>query len=287
MRNKYCNCINDKFTKLVDKINQSYELFFETKPQFSNEYENYLKIYMNDLEYKKFVCNNYFSSLELPIKVKAKFVFAWIHWNLNALLLEMNNRIQKNSEGHYCANESRELLSIINDIKDLKEVKINVDKQYISNIQKINFLKQTGGSTIPKNIEKFDIKKYEPIFLCDDNSIASEDTIKVIEDIFLSSNNYNAFTDEEKIRCLNECIENLLKDAKGKFKEIDKNMFFGLISNDNCIKYRKETHIFRHPTNENIKKRKKLKSYEKKFLVNYGEIIINWIIESQKYENEH
>lgn len=79
MRNKYCNCINDKFTKLVDKINQSYELFFETKPQFSNEYENYLKIYMNDLEYKKFVCNNYFSSLELPIKVKAKFVFAWIH----------------------------------------------------------------------------------------------------------------------------------------------------------------------------------------------------------------
>ena len=185
MRNKYCNCcindkftrlVDDKFTKLVDKIYQSYELSFETKPQFSNEYENYLKIYMNNLEYKKFVHNNYFLSFELPIKVKSKFVFAWIHWKLNILLLEMNNRIQKNSEGHYCANESRKLLSIINDINDLKEVKINVNKQYISNIQKINFLEQTGGSTILKNIEKFDIKKYEPIFLCDDNSIASEDT---------------------------------------------------------------------------------------------------------------
>lgn len=163
MENIYCNCISDKFTKLVDEISPSNELFFKTKFNFSN-YINYLKLYMEDTEYKKYEYDNCFFKLELPINVKAKFVFAWIHSNLNTLLLKMNNRILNNSESHYCANESRKLLSIINDINDLKEIKINVDKQYISNIERINFLNRTGGSTIPKNIEKFVIKKYEPIF---------------------------------------------------------------------------------------------------------------------------
>lgn len=99
--------------------------------------------------------------------------------------------------------------------------------------------------------------------------------LKKIESISLSSNKYKAFPVDEKIRYLNETIEFLLKDGDDKFKKIDKNMFFGLISNENCVKYRNLTHIFRHLTNKNNNNRKKLEDYKKIFLLNYGEIIVN------------
>jgi hypothetical protein len=283
--NKLEYCINDKFNKVIEKNKMlSNEIFGETTLQFSPEYENYLGLYMKEFEYKDYINDNHFSNLKLPINVKRKIVFAWLHFRLNTLLIELNRRISKNNEGYYCADESRELLSIIDDINDLIEVKINVNEEYISTIKKINFLKQTGGSTIPKNIEKFNIKKYEPIFEYQNDSIASEDTIKTIEDISLSSNNYTTFTIDEKIRYLNESLEFLLKKKNGKFEEIDKNLFFGLISNENCIEYRKMTHIFRHLTKENVETRKRIPTYDKEFLVDFGETIINRILKCKEYE---
>lgn len=283
--NKLEYCINDKFNKVIEKNKMlSNEIFGETTLQFSPEYENYLGLYMKESKYKDYINDNHFSNLKLPINVKGKIVFAWLHFRLNTLLTELNRRISKNNEGHYCADESRELLSIIDDINDLIEMKINVNEEYISTIKKINFLKQTGGSTIPKNIEKFNIKKYEPIFEYQNDSIASEDTIKTIEDISLSSNNYTTFTIDEKIQYLNETLEFLLKKKNDKFEEIDKNLFFGLISNENCIKYRKMTHIFRHLTKENVEKRKGIQTYDKEFLVDFGETIINRILKCKEYE---
>ena len=78
---------------------------------------------------------------------------------------------------------------------------------------------------------------------------------------------------DEKLVLLNDTIENLLKRPNG-FIQIDDNRFFGLLKNDDIKKFRKLTHVFRHGSEESIKKRERLGNNEKEFLVNYGTMIV-------------
>ncbi|MDY0237304.1 MAG: protein kinase family protein [Campylobacterales bacterium] len=97
------------------------------------------------------------------------YLFAYIHSTLNILFDFMNYKIDAN--GHYNANQSRELIRIIDLEKNLyNELKnsnysFHIEKSYLNTINLCdNFLSQSGGSTIPNNFNKIILIKARPIF---------------------------------------------------------------------------------------------------------------------------
>lgn len=107
--------------------------------------------------------------------------FTYFHQNLNELLKYMNERV---SNGHYTANESRELIDIIEKIKELKSLLQNtkysfsIDERYNEHINFCyNFLSSSYESDIPKDYKKILIKRYEPIFIIDNNDTMGNSSI--------------------------------------------------------------------------------------------------------------
>lgn len=96
-------------------------------------------------------------------------IFICLHDKLNKSLDFMRKKASVNN--HYNANDSRELITLINDIFSLQSnlSKLGVDfeirKDY-SNwmLNCLEFLEQSGGSTIPENLEIPNSERYEPIF---------------------------------------------------------------------------------------------------------------------------
>ncbi|MFA7084083.1 MAG: protein kinase family protein [Arcobacteraceae bacterium] len=97
------------------------------------------------------------------------YLFAYFHFKLNNLFEFLNYKIDVN--GHYNADESRELISIINNEKNLyNELKNSLYSFYIEeNYLKVidlcePFLLQSGGSAIPEDLSKINLIKARPIF---------------------------------------------------------------------------------------------------------------------------
>lgn len=284
---KWIFCINDKFNVIKSEIQEQKcddFLSFSDKNTYGVSFiisKNYLNLYDCPGEFDKYSIQGYIDDFSNDEKIK--IVFAYYHNRLNILLELLNKALF--SGGHFWARNSNELISVKSNILELIDSGITMNSYYKGILGKINFLKGSGGSEIPQNFSRIKLIKYEQVFWIDKNSNLSNNDVKKLKDnISLSSNDYRNFNDDEKIRYLNESIEFLLKNQRGKFEEIKKNMFFGLISNENCLEYRKMTHIFRHHSIECIENRKRLKDYDKKFLVNYGETIVNRIIALQKNE---
>ncbi|MDD2409601.1 MAG: protein kinase [Bacilli bacterium] len=102
-----------------------------------------------------------------------KVAFMYLHNRLDVLLKYMNDR---KTNGHYTANESRELITIIENIRELKSLlkdtkfSFYLDKEYEDCINFCYaFLSSSGGSTIPKDYNKIIIKQYEPILFLNNN----------------------------------------------------------------------------------------------------------------------
>ena len=100
---------------------------------------------------------------------KYKIIFATAHDKLNNLLDFMN--FKKRSNGHYNANESRELLHLILDIFELQDglsragVLLLIDKKYEIKMKEcMLFLTESYGCEIPEKTGYFNITKYDPIF---------------------------------------------------------------------------------------------------------------------------
>jgi eukaryotic-like serine/threonine-protein kinase len=96
-------------------------------------------------------------------------IFTYLHKNLNDLFSHMNYKNEYNK--HYNADESRELLSIIRKLDDLRAIltetenEIEINENYLKVIDRCrNFLKQSGGSTIPDDFENIEIIRYESVF---------------------------------------------------------------------------------------------------------------------------
>lgn len=83
-------------------------------------------------------------------------------------------------------------------------------------------------------------------------------------------------TVDDQLGTLNNCIEYLLK-KEGKFKEISPNLFYGFIDNTDVMQYRKDTHIFRHASNESLDEKSKWSNDKKRFYIRLGIILITAI----------
>lgn len=98
-----------------------------------------------------------------------QYLLSMMHSRINYLLQFMY--IKKNSNSHYNADESRELLSIINLYEEMKEKLSTTEYSFelLKSYDEIlsfckTFLKQTGGSLIPENLPNIKMEKYKPIF---------------------------------------------------------------------------------------------------------------------------
>jgi predicted nucleotide-binding protein len=114
------------------------------------------------------------------------YIFAYLHCAFNTLFEFMNDKATKNN--HYNADESRELISIIdlyqkinNALKNSKHT-FKIDNKYFKIINICNtFLKGSGGSTIPDNFKKINIMEVEPIFNLISLSSKSNKDMLIIE----------------------------------------------------------------------------------------------------------
>ncbi len=98
-----------------------------------------------------------------------KQLFAIMHQRFNGLLMFM--RSKKQSNGHFNAAESRELLSLIKLYEDMRHVlkttplSFWLEESYDSILEFCKgFLQESNGSAIPNDLPDFNIIEYEPIF---------------------------------------------------------------------------------------------------------------------------
>jgi eukaryotic-like serine/threonine-protein kinase len=103
-------------------------------------------------------------------------MFANFHQRLNELFAFMNAKAKSNR--HFNAEESRNLIALIEEIEDaqkiLKRVGVNfmIGDGYRRVIEACRaFLSESYGSTIPDDVGRVDIAKYEPVFLLPDMEI--------------------------------------------------------------------------------------------------------------------
>lgn len=118
-----------------------------------------------------------------------KVIFACIHDRLNKLLDFMHEKVRKNR--HFNAAQSRELSLLIKSVfsleKNLDEVGVGVEirKDYANWMSRcLEFLRDSGGSYIPEELELPEIEKYEPVLLIKD--VVTEKRLKNTEVTFSS-----------------------------------------------------------------------------------------------------
>ncbi len=92
-----------------------------------------------------------------------KYLFSYFQYHLNHLFNFMNQK----QNGHYNAEQSRQLISLIKDIRKVISIvkKFKIDDQYLKIIDECStFLLHSGGSPIPDNFEQIEIIDFKPIF---------------------------------------------------------------------------------------------------------------------------
>ncbi|NMO56059.1 protein kinase family protein [Actinoplanes sp. TBRC 11911] len=105
-----------------------------------------------------------------PEQAPTASVFANLHERLNALFEFMNAKARTNR--HFNANESRELLAVIDEIRDCRAIlrrlglDLKVHEYYTQVISDCKaFLSESYGSEIPEDFPRIDLMRYEPVFL--------------------------------------------------------------------------------------------------------------------------
>lgn len=190
--------------------------------------------------------------------------FSYFHEKMNNLFEFMNAKSTVNN--HYNADSSRELLIVINELREMKRGLQNTDydfeinSSYVEQIKYVqNFLTNSGGSPIPDDYKEFNTIKYEPIFNLKNKSMSFKNfdysvgvqasfkvdaiTIKINEDILkhvktlLETGHYfNAVEESYKI------VREKLKTITGKekaheaFKEDNYTLIFGHEAKDEVEK---------------------------------------------------
>ena len=147
--------------------------------------ENYLQTKLE--EYGEDNINRMIEIYEPIPNQRLKKIFSKIHFEINGLLKYLNERLpryesgwESDTIGHYTASESRALIKWIDQIQEIEgnlkgtELQFQLVPYYHEVLNKCNeFLKQSGGSPIPKGIKKVRLIIIEPIFIIDN-------TIKII-----------------------------------------------------------------------------------------------------------
>lgn len=131
--------------------------------------------------------NDKYLKIYEDVDLNLKEIFAYYHERLNFLFSAMNKRSKSNH--YFLADDSRELLSIIETLKDYQELLKNSKYNFylIDSYKKhldysLTFLREYRGSEIPEDYVEIDLIKYEPIFEL--NNTVSVKSLK-------SKNNFN------------------------------------------------------------------------------------------------
>jgi hypothetical protein len=97
-----------------------------------------------------------------------KKIFSIFHYQFNVLFGYMNTRLKS---GHYTANQSRELLYVLDELKMIQsnlkgnDLEFEVIPYYKDIIQKCQgFLQSSNGSSIPSGFQRIDVIEIQPIF---------------------------------------------------------------------------------------------------------------------------
>lgn len=118
------------------------------------------------------------------------------------------------------------------------------------------------------------------------NFLVKSDQIEINDDINslfekISTRNakFENMSSDEKLEAICNLIENTLSKNK-KFETLDYNIIgFDYINDEIVRKYRKQIQCFRHASEEALNERKQFSEKQKRFLIDYGIIIIKTIYE--------
>lgn len=181
------------------------------------------------------ILNNFIDFENLEFKAKQQYIdiyenydskiskyFIYFHQELDELLKYMNDRV---SNGHYTANESRELIYIIENINELQITLKNTKYAFELDIDYKNcidfcytFLSSSNGSEIPKEYKKILLKRYEPIFKINQSLILSKQNS--FQNISLKLNGNGAYANvyvfNEPLTNKKFALKKLKKDIEGK-----------------------------------------------------------------------
>lgn len=110
---------------------------------------------------------------------KLREIFSILHSRLNDLFSFMNHKNMPGHGGHYNANESRELIDIIEQLRVIQatlkdEYSFNITEEY-EEILRIcrSFLSGSGGSSIPDDFPRINIIEDKPIFILSDSTFVN------------------------------------------------------------------------------------------------------------------
>lgn len=103
---------------------------------------------------------------------------------------------------------------------------------------------------------------------------------ELVKEITNEKKYFNELNENSKLETICNAIEYLLKD-NNKFNGFDSNKCFNLLSNENISNLRKILQCYRHSTKEDIKKREDFTQNQKDFLIKYGIIVIESILDIQ------
>lgn len=194
------------------------------------ELDNYLKIKLTQYSNKyntekKSLFQPFYNHLGNTYLID---IFSILHSNINDLFEFLNYK--NSSNGHYNAEDSRQLLDIIEQIKTLQAkltntYKFKIDNYYseiIYNCKK--FLSMSGGSTIPDGFQNIDIIEERAIFI-EENSAKIENSselTKVPLRIIGGGSYANVFKYKDphykKKFAIKRAHENLREDELERFK---------------------------------------------------------------------
>src|SRR5699024_7075750 len=96
---------------------------------------------------------------------------------------------------------------------------------------------------------------------------------EIIKEVSSGKGELHTLSLDEQLSLLNNTIEYLLKEKNG-FKKVNQEIFYGFIDEEKIIKFRKDTHIFRHGFKEAITERREWSEMKKKFYARFGIILI-------------
>lgn len=187
----------------------------ETK--LNNIFNNFIRFSNMDFKAKQQYIDIY---SDYDNKIKPYFIY--FHQELDELLRYMNDRV---SNGHYNANESRELICIIEQINELQSILKNtnysfyLDEDYKKCIDYCyTFLSTSGGSEIPKEYKKIILKRYEPIFKINESLIINKQKSLEKVKLKLKGNGAyaNVYTFEEPLTNKKFAMKKLKKDIEEK-----------------------------------------------------------------------
>lgn len=138
------------------------------------EVENLLAIHLDDISYMN-TLKKYEMIYEDVLNDIFRELLTKLHSNITENFKLMNGRLPTNfSEAHFWADPSRSLIKCLEIAEDLyynlkdTEYAIKIDEYYVQVFEKCNtFLSSSGGSAIPKDMDKIRLYLSKKIFILD------------------------------------------------------------------------------------------------------------------------